>query len=107
MVWALHLVVVLVVWAGFAGQSVAETSAFHPVRGNFEYPVRGAPAATLYGKSLPPVGYVDFCGRGEAECQFSAGHQHPMTITGENWDAIFQVNKYANAKIRPATDMEL
>ena len=31
------------------------------------------PNATVHDKTLPPIGYVDFCGRGEAECQFKDG----------------------------------
>jgi predicted transglutaminase-like cysteine proteinase len=107
MVWALRVAAVLVMWVGLSGASLAENSATHQVRGNFDAPERGAPAAHIYGKSLPPVGYVDFCGRGEAECQFQSGHNVPLQITSENWDALFQINKYVNTKIRPTSDMEL
>ena len=107
MVWALRLVVAVVVWMGCVSPSVADNAVTHPVKGNFEYPEKNAPSAIPYGKALPPVGYVDFCGRGEAECQFKGGKQQPLIITSENWDAIFQINRYVNTKIRPATDMDL
>nr|WP_196501871.1 transglutaminase-like cysteine peptidase [Aestuariivirga litoralis] len=103
----MRLVVVLGMWMGCAGLVQAGNPAAHPVRGNFDFPDRNAPAARIYGKALPPVGYVDFCGRGENECQFKSGKVEPLMLTSENWDAIFQINKHVNTKIRPATDVEL
>jgi predicted transglutaminase-like cysteine proteinase len=82
------------------------TSASATSNANFVKPAQDAPQATEYGKSLPPVGYVAFCGRGEEECKFNAGKQERLAVSTENWDQIQQVNHYVNTKIRPATDME-
>ncbi len=76
------------------------------VYGNFEKPTNTA-HATEFGKSIPPMGYVAFCGRGEDECKFSGGKATPLALTTENWDQIEQVNHYTNTKIRPVSDMEL
>ena len=73
----------------------------------FEKPAPNTPAATTYGKTLPPIGYVQFCGRGEDECKFSGGKVETVDVTTENWDQVKLVNHYVNTKIRPATDMEL
>ena len=63
--------------------------------------------AQEYGKSLPPVGYVAFCGRGEEECQLHGGKVERVKLTPENWDQLNEVNAYVNTKIRPATDLEV
>jgi len=74
------------------------------------------------GGSCGPLGRGELCapagarqfrlpgkepGRGEAECQFQSGRNETLKITTENWDSIFQINKYANTTIRPASDQEL
>ena len=74
---------------------------------NFVKPAPNTTQATEYGKSLPPVGYVAFCGRGEEECKFNAGKSERLALTTETWDQIQQVNHYVNTKIRPTTDMAL
>ena len=105
--WAVRIALVLMVWAGLVAPSVAGNYVPQPVRGNFAFPEKNQAAAMIYGKALPPVGYVDFCGRGEAECQFQSGRNETLKITTENWDSIFQINKYANTTVRPASDQEL
>ena len=109
MMWVVRLWVACVVGAlVFAAPSaLAETNSVQKVRGHFDMPTKGIASASIYAKSLPPVGYVDFCGRGEAECQFHGGKIETLAVTSENWDQIDQVNHIVNTKIRPATDMEL
>ena len=75
--------------------------------GRFEKPGLDAPSAVVYGKTLPPMGYVDFCGRGEEECQFANGKTETLPLSTEAWDQIQQVNRYVNAHIRAATDIAL
>ena len=59
-----------------------------------------------FSPTLPPIGYVAFCARGEEECQYQ-GQVEKLQLTGEKWDQIVQVNTYVNNTIRPATDMEV
>ena len=73
---------------------------------SFEKPTPNTPFATTFGKTLPPIGYVQFCGRGEDECKFSGGKIETAAASTESWDQIKQVNRYVNVKIRPATDMD-
>ncbi len=73
----------------------------------FQKPIPGTISATTFGKTLPPIGYVEFCGRGENECKYVSGKVETTTASQEIWDQILQVNHYVNTKIRPATDMEL
>ncbi len=54
-----------------------------------------------------PIGYVEFCGRGEQECKFAGGKIERLALTDKSWDQLRQVNRYVNTKIRPATDMDL
>ncbi len=87
--------------------SLLATSAQATTNVNFVKPAPNTAQATEYGKSLPPVGYVAFCGRGEEECKFNAGKPERLALTTETWDQIQQVNHYVNTKIRPTTDMAL
>ncbi len=109
MVWVLRLWVACVVGVMvFAAPSaLADTASSQIARGHFELPTKGLASASVYAKSLPPVGYVDFCGRGEAECQFHGGKVETLSVTSENWDQIEQINRFVNTVIRPASDMEL
>ena len=50
---------------------------------SFEKPTPHAPFATTFGKTLPPIGYVQFCGRGEDECRFSGGKIETTAATTE------------------------
>ncbi len=109
MVWVLRLCIACVVGVMVvaAPSALAETASVQIMRGHFELPTKGVASASVYAKSLPPVGYVDFCGRGEAECQFHGGKVETLSLTSENWDQIDQINRFVNTVIRPASDMEL
>ena len=109
MVWGVRLLVACVVWglALASPAAAAETGSVQKIRGNFELPVPGTASASVFAKSMPPVGYVEFCGRGEAECQFNGGKVETLVLNSENWGQIEQINRYVNTKIRPASDLEL
>ena len=83
-------------------------SAAHALSANvFDKPDKDAVSAATFGKTLPPIGYVEFCGRGEDECKFSGGKAENLALTTANWDQVRQVNHYVNTRIRPATDKEI
>ncbi len=63
--------------------------------------------ATIFGKSLPPVGYVTFCARGEEECKFIGGKAERLAMSPESWNMLNQVNTYVNGKIKPESDVDL
>jgi predicted transglutaminase-like cysteine proteinase len=63
--------------------------------------------AQVYGKSLPPVGYVQFCARGEEECLQKGGDAKRIAMSPENWNMLNQVNTYVNGKIKPESDLQL
>ena len=64
-------------------------------------------AMKIFGKSLPPVGYVQFCGQREAECKFQGQENAKLDLTPEKWDLLNTVNSYTNAKIKPESDQDL
>jgi predicted transglutaminase-like cysteine proteinase len=61
----------------------------------------------LFGKSLPPIGYVQFCATGEAECLQKGSANSRLEATQEKMDMLSQVNSYVNGKIKPESDMDL
>ena len=63
--------------------------------------------AVTYGKSLPPVGYVEFCSHGEAECKSKFEDSGQLALSPENWNMLNQVNTYVNGKIKPISDKDL
>jgi predicted transglutaminase-like cysteine proteinase len=73
---------------------------------HFDKPDANLASAAIYGKTLPPIGYVGFCQRGEEECKFANGKAEPIVLTDQLWSEITQVNKYVNANIRGVTDIE-
>jgi predicted transglutaminase-like cysteine proteinase len=64
-------------------------------------------SAIVFGTSLPPVGYVDFCSHGEAECKAQGGKVERLAMSPDNWNMLVQVNTYVNGKIKPVSDVDL
>ncbi len=63
--------------------------------------------AITFGKSLPPVGYVEFCSHGEAECKPKFDEAGQLAMSPEHWNMLNQVNTYVNGKIKPTSDKDL
>lgn len=61
----------------------------------------------VYGKTLPPVGHVNFCARNQAECRPLGGAVRKLRLGGKTWRMLNEVNTYTNESIRPVTDQEL
>src|SRR5688500_10970530 len=73
--------------------------------------IRAEPAieqsATVYGKALPAVGYVEMCASEPKECQPLGGQKTRLTLSPERWNLLYQVNAFVNGKIAPVSDEEL
>ncbi len=68
----------------------------------------GADFAPVYGRTLPPVGYVDFCAHFAKECAAERSTTSPrVELTPENWFSLTRINSYVNGKIRPVSDADL
>lgn len=63
--------------------------------------------AQIYGKSLPPVGYVEFCAQGSDECKTTGGREERVAMSPDNWNMLVQVNTYVNGRIKPVSDQDL
>jgi len=63
--------------------------------------------ATVYGKALPPIGYVEMCAREPKECQALGGRRTRLPLSPERWNLIYQVNAFVNGKIAPVSDEDL
>jgi predicted transglutaminase-like cysteine proteinase len=63
--------------------------------------------ASEFGKTLPPVGYVQFCATNQDECKTKDGKNYKLAMSPERWNLIYQVNTYVNGKITPISDQDL
>ena len=63
--------------------------------------------ATVYGKALPPIGYVEMCAREPKECQALGGRRTRLPLSPQRWNLIYQVNAFVNGKIAPVSDEDL
>ena len=61
----------------------------------------------VYGQTLPPIGYVQFCRGNPAECSKGSGRTVREHLTEARWDELVKVNDYVNAKVAPVTDQDL
>jgi predicted transglutaminase-like cysteine proteinase len=62
---------------------------------------------TARGKTLPPVGFVNFCARNPAECRSAGRTARKVPMSGQRWRIVHQLNGYVNGKISPVSDAEL
>ncbi len=63
--------------------------------------------APAFGVTLPPIGYVQFCARYKAECRETGRGDQQAELSERSWSQIVEVNSFVNAKIAPATDIDL
>ena len=62
---------------------------------------------TVYGKTSPPIGYVQFCKAYSKQCRGSKTQHTLVDMSNERWSELTKVNTYVNTKIKPVTDQEL
>ena len=85
---------------------VMAVPAAHAQNKNYQPAVTGA-YTPVFNKTLPPVGYVNFCSRNASECKSLGGNTKMVKLTPANWKAMVEVNAFANQAITPVTDDEL
>ena len=91
--------VLVVCWSGSAAAAGDAVSNFNSAGEHAFVPV--------YGDTLPPVGYVDFCARLPEQCEPRGPSQSEVKLSSERWRELGEVNDYVNARIRPAHDVDL
>ncbi|AQT43992.1 Transglutaminase-like cysteine peptidase [Bartonella apihabitans] len=62
---------------------------------------------TVSGQTSQPIGHYEFCERLPQECKIRNTILQPVKLTQNVWDMMLDVNHSVNARITPATDMEL
>ena len=62
---------------------------------------------TEFGRALPPIGYVNFCGRNPKDCQLAGRANDKAAMSPDRWNLLYQVNSYVNGKIAPVSDDDL
>jgi len=60
-----------------------------------------------FGDTLPPIGYVTFCRKHQADCRPSGRFADRIQLTAAKFRELDKVNRSVNEAIAPVTDMEL
>lgn len=62
--------------------------------------------APTFGRTLPPVGFVKFCGRHPEACAARAAGKLRPRLNARQWELVNRINTYVNADVQPASDAE-
>lgn len=63
--------------------------------------------AKVYGKTLPPIGWVRFCERYTRECAGRETTPSRVVLNDNAWMQLVRINTHVNRKVAPVTDQEL
>lgn len=63
-----------------------------------------AKAQEIFGKTLPPIGFVSFCGREPQRCAPAALSYGTLRMSAERWRLVQRINSLVNAQIAPESD---
>jgi predicted transglutaminase-like cysteine proteinase len=59
-----------------------------------------------FGKSLPPVGFLQYCAENPSACVDSDRQVAEFAINPDRWQTLFRVNRLVNNLIKPVSDQE-
>jgi predicted transglutaminase-like cysteine proteinase len=96
--------------AGAALLALAAASAAAIAAGPLhDEPGRASPRfAETLGRTLPPVGFVTFCGHHPEACRPGTGRSASlMRMTAQRWRQVHEVNRSVNASVAPVSDQDL
>jgi predicted transglutaminase-like cysteine proteinase len=62
--------------------------------------------ARVFGRTLPPIGFVEFCARNKNRCE-PAGSARRASLTKARWAMLRKVNSEVNLAIEPVSDQDL
>jgi predicted transglutaminase-like cysteine proteinase len=65
------------------------------------------PGMQILGAAKAPIGYVGFCREHAADCRHNAKAPVRVVLTGASFDALIQVDRDVNHRVKPATDEEV
>jgi predicted transglutaminase-like cysteine proteinase len=86
---------------------LAMATAAHAVESSAHAPAKERVFAPVYGKTLPPIGFVQFCARDKQNCVSSNSSVRRLVLTEEHWKKLQQVNARVNSSIAPMSDQDL
>jgi predicted transglutaminase-like cysteine proteinase len=85
----------------------AMAPAAHAVESNAHAPATERAFAQIYGKTLPPIGFVEFCARDKQHCVSDNSHLRRVVLTEAHWKQLLKINVQVNASIAPVSDLDL
>jgi predicted transglutaminase-like cysteine proteinase len=62
--------------------------------------------APVYGRTLPPIGFVEFCARNKEQCE-PMGSSRRTSLSEAGWTILRKVNADVNSSIEPVSDQDL
>jgi predicted transglutaminase-like cysteine proteinase len=65
-----------------------------------------ASAAITVGDTLPPIGWVQFCGERPEECQANVHPGRVMQLDEKRWRQLVRINRDVNENVDPVSDLE-
>jgi predicted transglutaminase-like cysteine proteinase len=63
-------------------------------------------AALATGDTLPPIGWVQFCGENPSDCQVTAAAAKPMRLDNRAWRDLVRINREVNDSVEAVSDLE-
>jgi predicted transglutaminase-like cysteine proteinase len=63
-------------------------------------------AALITTDTLPPIGWVQFCGDEPQECNVHALAARPASLDDKRWKQLVRINRDVNDAIEPVSDLE-
>ena len=66
-----------------------------------------SPRLRPIGRTLPPIGFVKFCGRHPEACAQRPVAANRPVLTARQWELVNRVNNFVNADVKPASDDEI
>lgn len=68
---------------------------------------RAVATAPTFGRTLPPIGFVKFCGRRPGSCAARGSGTLRPQFTARQWELVNSINSHVNAGVQPASDMDI
>jgi predicted transglutaminase-like cysteine proteinase len=63
-------------------------------------------AALVTGDTLPPVGWVQFCGENASDCRVETLPPRAARLDARAWRELVRINRAVNDEIEPISDLE-
>lgn len=61
----------------------------------------------VFGKTSPPIGYVQFCKSHREQCDEKGGDARIVEMNNKRWSELTRINGYVNRTVKPVTDQDL